>query len=368
MLRVLFIVNIPSPYRVSFFNELGKYCDLTVLFEKTASDERDDSWRNYEFTNFKGVFLKGVSVGVATALCFEVKSYIKKEKYDYIVCANFTSPTGMIAVDYMKRHKIPYWLECDGGFAKSGKGPKELLKKYIMSGANGYFSTGKDNDEYYKLYGAEQDRIFRYPFTSIESNQVADRVLSPSEKSEFKQKLGLADKVTVLAVGQFIPRKGFDVLLKASSKLNCDVSICFVGGVPTEEYLHLKETLKLDNVTFEGFKQKDQLSEYYSAADLFVLPTREDIWGLVINEAMAYALPVVTTNKCAAGNELVKDDINGYLVDVDDEIELARRIDALASNVELRHSMAEASLSKIQEYTIENMAKRHIEVFVKEDK
>lgn len=367
MLKVLFIVNVPSPYRVLFFNELGKYCDLTVLFEKTTSDERDASWKNYEFVNFKGIFLKGFSVGVATAVCFDVKSYLNKHEYDYIVCANFTSPTGMLAVNYMKRHKIPYWLECDGGFAKSGKGPKELIKKYVMSGAQGYFSTGVDNDEYYELYGADKDNIYRYPFTSIEDSDVVDKVPSEVEKSELKKKLVLDNKIVVLAVGQFIVRKGFDVLLKAASILEEEVTICFVGGVPTEEYIELKDSLKLNNVVFEGFKQKNQLREYYLAADMFVLPTREDIWGLVINEAMANALPVITTNNCAAGNELIKDGINGYLIDVDDVTALARRIDELAKNRDLRESMARANFSKIQEYTIEKMAKRHIDIFNKED-
>ena len=367
MKKVLFIVNIPSPYRVSFFNELGKYCDLTVLFEKRASDERDDSWKKYEFVNFKGVFLNGFSVGVATAVCFEVKSHIKKDKYDYIVCANFTSPTGMLAINYMKRHKIPYYLECDGGFAKSGKGPKELLKKYIMSGAEGYFSTGKDTDEYYELYGADKSRIYHYPFTSIENSDVELKVYSEEEKSKLKKKLGLKDGITILAVGQFIPRKGFDVLLKSATKLKGKVNICFVGGVPTQEYLQLKDQLELDNVTFEGFKEKAQLKEYYLASDIFVLPTREDIWGLVVNEAMANALPVITTKNCVAGNELVEDNVNGYLINVDDEVNLAEKIDVLASDIELRLKMAEASLVKIKEYTIEKMAKRHMEVFCKED-
>ena len=57
----------------------------------------------------------------------------------------------------------------------------------------------------------------------------------------------------------------------------------------------------LTNVHFVGFKTKEQLEDYYRAADLFVLPTREDIWGLVVAEAMAYGLGVITTNRCNAG-------------------------------------------------------------------
>ena len=56
-MKILVLTNIPSPYRVDFFNEWGKYCDLTVAFEKEASDERDNSWKKYQFTHFKGVLL-----------------------------------------------------------------------------------------------------------------------------------------------------------------------------------------------------------------------------------------------------------------------------------------------------------------------
>ena len=121
-MKVLFLTNVPSPYRVNFFNELGKYCDLTVVFEKKTSTERDKSWQNYTFENFKGVFLKGVSISTDSAFCFGLKKIIKKGNFDRIICANFSSPTGMRAISYMRRKKIPYFLESDGGVAKNGKG------------------------------------------------------------------------------------------------------------------------------------------------------------------------------------------------------------------------------------------------------
>lgn len=55
-MKLLYITNIPSPYRVDFFNELSKYCDLTVLFERKKADDRDDNWYGNRF-KFKAVFL-----------------------------------------------------------------------------------------------------------------------------------------------------------------------------------------------------------------------------------------------------------------------------------------------------------------------
>ena len=112
-MKVLFLTNVPSPYRVDFFNELGKYCDLTVVFEKQTSDERDKSWGDYQFNTFKGIFLKGISISTDSAFCFGLNKIIKNGHFDRIICANFSSPTGMRAISYMRRKKMPYYLIVD---------------------------------------------------------------------------------------------------------------------------------------------------------------------------------------------------------------------------------------------------------------
>ena len=168
--------------------------------------------------------------------------------------------------------------------------------------------------------------------------------------------------IIAISIGQFIRRKGFDVLLRAWAQEPKEDHLYIIGAQPTEEYLELKDSLGLDNVHFEGFKCKEELKEYYQAADLFILPTREDIWGLVINEAMANGLPVITTDRCVAGLELVRDGVNGYIIPVDDVDILVKRIHQIAENSELQMSMKQASLATISEWTIENMAKKHIEV------
>ena len=79
-----------------------------------------------------------------------------------------------------------------------------------------------------------------------------------------------------------------------------------------KEYINYISEHQLTNVFFFDFMNKELLFKYYQISDLFVLPTREDIWGLVINEAMANGLPIITTDKCVAGKELIND--NGYII------------------------------------------------------
>ena len=80
---------------------------------------------------------------------------------------------------------------------------------------------------------------------------------------------------------------------------------------------------------------------------------------------MAYGLPIVTTDKCVAGLELVKDYENGFIVPVGNEKLLSNRINVILRDERLRVSMAKKSLEKIQRYTFENMARIHIEILRK---
>lgn len=361
-LKVLFLTNIPSPYRVDFFNELGKFCDLTVLFEKNSSSERDSSWKDQSIIFFKGIILKGLPFSTDKAICPGIIKYLKKGKFDFIIVANSLTPTGMLAIQYMRWNNISFIIEGDGGFPGSGQGFKEMLKRHFIKGAKAYFSTSDMHDAYYLAYGASKERIYRYPFTSLRSHDLLDKPLNTVEKFSIKRELGIDEEKVVLSVGRFIHGKGYDVLLKACNRLDNNVGIYLIGGQPTSEYLKMKEEHHLINVHFLDFLLKDQLKKYYLCADLFVLPTREDIWGLVINEAMAFGLPVITTDKCIAGLELIENEVNGYIIPTEDEKALLEKIKIILRDNSLHEKMSKNNLMKISQYTIEKMVKRHLDI------
>ena len=143
--------------------------------------------------------------------------------------------------------------------------------------------------------------------------------------------------------------------------MNDDCGLYFVGGEPTKQYLDIVHQNNIQNVHFIGFTEKEKLKLYYAAADIFVLPTREDIWGLVINEAMAAGLPVITTNRCGAGLELIKNNQNGYLVQVDDVDNLSEKIHVILNNKNLKNKMENNATEVIKNYTVEKMAQWHYE-------
>lgn len=181
-------------------------------------------------------------------------------------------------------------------------------------------------------------------------------------KQYSKEKIGIHEKKMILSVGQFVYRKGFDILIRACKSLSPDVGVYIVGGKAILEYTELLNKLGIDNIYFIEFKTKIELIEYYRVADVFVLPTREDIWGLVINEAMAFGLPIVTTDKCGAGIEMVKNNRNGYIINSDAVEEL---VAAICQALDYSEQMVADSLNTAKAYTIENMASEHIKILKK---
>lgn len=353
----MFTTNIPSPYRVDFFNELGKYCDLTVLFESHFAKDRDVAWTTDKIQNFTPVYLKGKRVGTAEAICPGVIKYLSKKKYDVIVVGFFSSPTGMMEIEYMRMRQIPFVLSSDGGLIKNDAGIRHKIKQHFIGAANAWLSTGMTTTKYLTYYGADPQRVYVYPFTSVKEKDILRHPLTVGEKQVYRDLLNMTEEKIVLSVGQFIYRKGYDILLKACKELDASTGVYIVGGKPSDEYLQLKEKFGLTHVHFVSFLTKDKLADYYRAADLFVLPTREDIWGLVVNEAMAYGLPVITTDKCIAGLEMVMDGLNGWIVPVDNADELSY---AIRKPLTLDVNMV---IETARRYSIEKMAERHIEVF-----
>ena len=112
------------------------------------------------------------------------------------------------------------------------------------------------------------------------------------------------------------------------------------------------------NVVFCGFKTGRELASYYKIADCFVLPTREDIWGLVVNEAISFGLPVVSTYRCGSALEIIKNDTFGELINPTKN----DLFDAMARQKSKKHDYKTIQKSA-EYYTIDNMAEAFLKVF-----
>jgi glycosyltransferase involved in cell wall biosynthesis len=366
-MKLLFITNLPSPYRVDFFNELGKYCELTVCFERHSASDRDTRWRAEETLNFRAIYTKARPVAVDKSIGSDIVKIIKCSVFDNIIVSGYSSPSVALALIYCRCHNIPYYIESDGAFYKKDKLLSGVLKKYLLGGAVGHFTSCDEHIRYLNnSLGISKEKIHKYPFTSLKNDDVLECLPLPSEKQDLRKKLCVTEEKMVIGVGQFIQRKGWDVLMEAAVKIPSNIGVYIIGGVPSDEYVSYKKSHQINHLHFIDFMDKESLKEWYKSADCFVMPTRFDIWGLVINEAMAAGLPVITTNKCIAGLELVSDNQNGFIISIDDSVVLAEKIKyVLQKNNSVK--MGIESLKKIRNYTIERMVEKHLLVLKEEE-
>ena len=359
MKRVLFITNLPSPYRVDFFNCLSQYCDLTVCYERKVAAGRNAGWTGIINRSYKEVFLDCTPIMEDSSIGLGVIKEIRKQNFDVLFLTNYSSPSIFLAVLYCRAKKIPYIIEYDGGFNVPSSFLKKQVKRLLLAGATVHMTTSHDHKQYLISLGIRPESIVIYPFSSVLEKEIINKPVSDDEKRRLKESLHLSDKKTVIAVGRFIQVKGFDTLLEAIPKVKEDADYLLIGGTSCEEYKTILAKHGIQNVRFIDFMSKETLFKYYQAADVFVLPTRHDFWGLVINEAMANGLPIITTYQCVAGKELIKNGYNGYLVNPDDKDTLSEKINTILSDDVLRKSMAEHSIEVIRGYSIETMASAH---------
>lgn len=365
MKKVIFCTNLPSPYRVDFFNEFGKYCDLTVLYERHSSAERNAAWKGTDAVNFKEVYLDLKLVGVDRSRGNALRKYVKQHPSDVLIFTNYVSPATMEAILWCRLHGRHYYIEFDGGFNKKDSFLKGLLKRFLLRGAKGHLTTANEHIKYLESLGIPQNRIHKYPFTSISEKNIIDlNGITNEFKKEIRENLGITESKVVLAVGQMIYRKGIDILLKASVGLGNNLGVYIVGGKATKEILEQKDSLRLNNVHFVDFKTKTELSKYYLAADVFVFPTREDIWGLVVNEAMANGLPVVSSCRSIAAQEMIVSGVNGIMAEAEVPQSFHNAIKKILNNSSLVEEMRINSLAKSKDYTIEKMAQAHQKLLI----
>jgi glycosyltransferase involved in cell wall biosynthesis len=182
------------------------------------------------------------------------------------------------------------------------------FSQQIESHALGTFVSGIKAEEDYLKKGVRKEKI-KHLYWALNPLIKSDVIPKELKSSRFKYNF--------IYVGSLSQRKGVDILLKSYSKLNQNEwGLILVGkDVSNGKYKKMVEKLNIqNNVTFIGAIYFDRVNEYMSFADVFVLPTRFDGWGAVLNEAASIGLPIISTDECGASYHLIKNAHNGYMV------------------------------------------------------
>lgn len=373
IIKVLILTTVMAPYRVELFNEISKNknIELEVYFEQKSDNVRDSSWYNYN-NNFNAHFLRGSDKSLKSFKYDFIKKLRERNKYDLVIFYEPSTITSVLAIRYCIIHKIRYMLNCDGAILDEKENIiKKIIKTRSIKNANGLIANGNSSKEYYLHYNASENVIYNHHFSNLYSSEILKKSLLDSSKREIKKQLGLNYKYIFISVGNFIYRKGFDLLLESVQQFNKeninfkDYGFVIIGaGKEKDKYINYINEYELCNVTILDFMSKDNLLKYYKAADAFILLTRYEIWGLVIHEAMANGLPIISTNMCNAAIELIEDEKYGFIIDIkakrEDIIsEVCEKMNILCNKYDTKN--IKAVLEKAGEYTIEISAKEHLD-------
>lgn len=346
MKKVLYISNIEVPYRTTLFNELAQNCELAVLYERNRSGNRDSRWAESVQRNYTVSYLNGIKIGLENSFSMRIFKYIFG-KYDSIIVGCYNSPVQMLAIIVMRLFRKAYILNVDGEqFIDTTV--KGKLKKLFLRGAARYLVAGEKCAESIKKIVGDKE-VIPYYFSSLSS-----------EELEEHEKLGANAKRSnyVLVIGQYFDYKGLDVAVEAA-EMTPEVQYKFVGmGNRTEMFVQQTGADKLKNIEVIPFLQKSNLEMEYLKCALMVLPSRQECWGLVVNEAASFGTPIVSTWGSGAAVEFLSEKYPQYLAEPGNPMSLSECIKYALENIsDIEYK--EYLLKKSQNYSLQKNLRAH---------
>lgn len=356
-----------TPYRIPLFVELAQRFDFTVW---TLGDVR----KIREWTGeapgqaFRHRALPHVSLPMGSrdyrfVLNYTLPIALARYPHDVIMTSGWDTPAGFWAGEWAHWKGKPFvlWSGSTVNEPNWRRTATRPMVRRLVRLADAWIADGTPHKEYLVSLGADADRVFcAYNTVDIARFDQESR-LTLEQRARFKRYLGVKTSKVVLFCGQLIERKGLSDLIPAFAGLvrqDPDVTLVLVGsGRGERRYRVLCQSLGVsDNVLFTGFVTRDDLPRYYAIADLFVLPSRQEAWGYVINEALACGVPVVTTCVVGASTDLIQDGKNGYKVPPADPAALGAALRKFFDMGTDRAAFREGARQLIEPFTISRAA------------
>jgi glycosyltransferase involved in cell wall biosynthesis len=352
--KVFFITIVPSPYQRDLFGALAarEDVDLNVCYMEAQSP--DSPWPSKLLRSFERI-LPGFWIPIGGARGHVNWDLPELSNAEIIVLSSFTSLTGQ----WLMRRALGgkpwlFWGERLG----RNKGVKRFLQSKLIAPvgkASGVVGVGR---------AAELDYSSRFPHLQHFS------IPYHCDLSAFlpiRRRIESAAPVTFLFCGQMIRRKGVDLLLAAFERLikkGYNTRLLLVGReADLPQFLAPLSPTARSRICYEGFQAPECLPEYFARSDVFILPSRHDGWGVVVNQALAAGLPIITSDAVGAGLDLVENGGNGLRVPADDADALYSAMETMASNPELRSKWGERSRKVAGDLTPEAGAEKWVRVF-----
>jgi glycosyltransferase involved in cell wall biosynthesis len=362
--RLVILTEIIAPYRIPLFNALAKKAevDLHVIFlaendpqlrewrtqteEIRFSYEVLPSWRR-RIGTYNVLFNRGVSSALARAVP------------DAILCGGYNYVASWQALSWARKHKVPFflWSESHTRELRDRRAPVEFLKKRFIRNCTGFVVPGKAAFEYLRAHDVNENMVFIAP-NAVDNEFFAAAATAAREQAvKYRTELDLPGRYFLFA-GRLVRDKGVFELLTAYARLEDalreQVGLVFVGDGSARHSLEQQApVISPGSIKFAGFAQKEELAIYYALAEMLILPTYTDAWGLVVNEGMACGLTVILSSVAGCAADLLKQNWNGILIPPMDIDSLTSAMKYLASQPGLRAEMGIHSAQHIAAYSAE---------------
>lgn len=352
--KVLLLHNTIAPYRLPLFAELSRKWELEVYFcqAKTKGRLWPTSTDGY---SLKPRVLKNMTLGNIIVNPWLPFNLLFNRFDAYIVGENgfqtlFPIAATFLAAKLFNKPFIVWSATIDSEYHQQQYNSllqvagfiDNIYRKLLYRFTDSFIAYGIKAKEYLVKRGVADNKIFTGTQVIIEQQ---NEMVSISKKD-----LGFAGKKVILFLGYLKVGKGVEILINAYKRMDRDDAVLVIAGAGKEEGKLKSLAGERGDICFPGYVTGREKAKYYSVADVFVLPSFHEAWALVINEAMFYGLPIITTEEAGSTGELVWD--NGLIVKAGDEGALEAALKKLLDNEELRQEMGQKSQEYVKHYDI----------------
>lgn len=309
---LVFLTNLPAFYKINLYNEIAKKQNIFVIFISKYSKNRNEDFfkgeKNFEYIYLdNGVYEERKSGKNALKLA----KILKGMEYKKIALGGWDSLENWTAWILSSKKQNTIVVE-SSEFESTNKGVKGLLKKLFVSKISLGFASGEAQSNLLRNVGYKGDirktkgvGIFNYKKINIERD--------------------IKEVKNFLYVGRLSPEKNLEQIIRVFNNMP-NLQLNIVGYGPLEK--KLKEQSN-NNINFLGKIDNEKLSEVYQKNDVFILPSKSEPWGLVVEEALYNGLPVIVSDKVGCHTELITNGREGYVYNVELNEDLIEKIDKI---------------------------------------
>lgn len=375
MKKIAILTTHPIQYQAPLFRAIAKRqnIDLTVFFGsnhgvvpgKVDPDfGKAFAWDVSLLDGYKYVFLDNSRFGMEVSDwrldAPDLKSYFKSERYDAVLIFGWGKVLFWQAIWWARTYGIPLIQRGESNLKHAQswyvKAAKQVLFPLLFKQFRAFLAIGRLNTELYRHFGVPEQAIFTAPYC-VDNDFFSERAAAQTiNAQQLRKDLGIRDGDTVfLFMAKLIDRKRPLDLIAAAAQNHAagNSHVIFVGdGALLETCRNAIAAGKLTNVHLVGFKNQSELPAYYAAADVLVLPSEYETWGLVVNEAMACGLPCIVSDTCGAAIDTILEGETGFTYPMGDVQRLAKLMKFMADNKQARREMGRHAAAHVRNFSV----------------